>query len=102
MAKFYITEYVEIAQTYGGGRSSQVPMEPPVAEQTVTFSGATQSAAFNAETRLVRIETDSICSVLFGTNPTATTSSGRMAAGQTEFRAVPPKRSMKVSVISNT
>jgi len=48
----------------------------------------------------VRLHADSVCSVLFGTNPTATTANARMAAGQTEYFGVAP--GMKVSVIANT
>jgi hypothetical protein len=42
---------------------------------------------------------DSICSVSFGTTPTATTSDPRMAAGQTEFHGVPVGAGFKVSAI---
>lgn len=101
MAVLYITEYAELP-VGPAGRVGQMPMEPPLAEQTVAIGAAAASAAFNASTRFVRIHCDAICSVEFGTAPTATTSTGRMAANQTEYRAVPLGRSYKVSVISNT
>jgi len=75
---------------------------PALAEQKITYSTTTQSAAFNAKTRMVRIHTDSICSIEFGTNPTATTSTGRMAAGATEYHGVPVGQNYMVAVITNT
>jgi hypothetical protein len=79
-----------------------MPLEPPLAEQTVAIGAEAKSSAFNASTRYVRIHVDAICSILFGTSPTATTSKKRLAANQTEYFAVPPGQSFKVSVISNT
>lgn len=88
MAFLYITEYAELA-IGPAGRVGQMPKDPPVAEQAIANTGATtQSAVFNAKTRFVRLHADSACSVLIGTNPTATTGSGRFAAGQTEYRDV--------------
>jgi len=49
-------------------------------------AGSVQSSAFNAKTRFVRLHADAICSIEFGTNPTAAATTARMAAGQTEFR----------------
>jgi hypothetical protein len=95
MSTLYITEFK--ALKIGG---LQVAAQPPLAEQTVAITaGSVQSAAFSANTGLVRIETDSICSVLFGANPTATTSSARMGAGDVEYFAVTP--GTKVAVIAN-
>jgi hypothetical protein len=48
------------------------------------------------------LHTDSICSISFGTNPTATTSTARMAAGQTEYHGVPVGLSYMVAAVSNT
>lgn len=107
-SKLYITEYAQVAVD-SLNRSVLCGQEPPLAEQVVDYSaGAAASTAFNADTRFVRIHTDSICSVLFGTAPTATTSTGRMVAGQTEFRGVDPTKgspaqgALKVSAITNT
>lgn len=101
MATLYVTEYAELP-IGPAGRVGQMPMEPPLAEQAIAFTTHTESAAFNAKTRFVRIHTDAICSVLFGAAPVATTGSGRLAANQTEYRAVPPGASYKVSVVANT
>lgn len=89
MAILYITEYAELA-IGPAGRIGQMPKDPPVAEQVVAIAGASaQSAAFNAKTRFVRLHSDVAAEVLIGTNPTAVlNTTGRMAAGQTEYRDV--------------
>ena len=96
MATLYITEYADIR-----GNASFVP---PVAEQAVVFTTSTQSAAFNANTRFVRLHTDAICSIQFGENPTATTGHARMAINQTEYFAVRHGKATadKVAVVTNT
>lgn len=81
----------------------QAPQQPAIATQVLDYtSGAAQSAAFNANTRLVRLHCDTSCSRLFGVNPTATTTSPRMAAGDTEYHCVDPDNPLKVSVITNS
>jgi hypothetical protein len=107
MATLYITEFKGAAQQVGerswgaGPGVVSFAAQPPLAEQTVAIAGSSaQSNALSANTYLVRVSTDAICSVLFGSNPTATTASARMAAGQTEYFGVAP--GMKVAVISNT
>lgn len=80
-----------------------MPVEPPLAEQTVAIGGGSLSSnAFNTATRFVRLHSDAICSVEFGTSPTATSLTGRMAQNQTEYRAVPAGQSFKVAVITNS
>jgi hypothetical protein len=101
MAVLYITEYAEM-QIGPAGRHGQMPMEPPLAEQTVNIGSVASSSAFNAATRFVRLHCDAVCSVEFGTSPTASSTTGRMAANQTEYRGVPLGQSYKVSVITNT
>lgn len=99
MAKVYITEHP--FPRYHLGAPLPVLMHPPLASQTVVNTGATtQSAAFNADTKIICIHTDSICSVEFGANPTATTASRRLAANSTEFFEVGAGH--KVAVILNT
>jgi hypothetical protein len=102
MAVLYVTEYAEM-QIGPAGRVGQMPMEPPIAEQTVAIGGSsTQSSAFNAKTRFVRLHTDAICSVEFGAAPLASATTGRMAANQTEYRGVPPNAFYRVAVITNS
>lgn len=101
MAVLYVTEYQYMGQVPNS--AAQMPQEPPLAEQTIAIGGtSTQSSNFNAKTRFVRLHTDAICSIEFGTNPTASATTGRMAANQTEYRAVPEGGSFKVAVITNT
>lgn len=99
MATFYIAEYDRLGVDYRG--LVQAGQEPAIATQTVAIGGtSTQSAAFNARTKFIRVHCDAICSVSFGTSPTATTSTPRLAANQTEFFGVVPGH--KVAVITNT
>lgn len=99
MAKVYVAGFAGV-YTQPSGVTSQ-PRTPPVAEQTVAIGGASaQSAAFNAATQVVRVHADAICSIAFGANPTATASTMRMAAGQTEYFAVNPGD--KIAVITNS
>ena len=101
MATLYITEFNAIPSATGN--SIQIASQPPPASQTVAISGASAaSSAFNANTNFVRIHTDAICSVSFGTAPTATTSLMRLPADSTEYFAVPYNQAYKVAVISNT
>jgi hypothetical protein len=102
MATVYITEFC----CYGIdnlGRDTILPKQVPTAEQTVAIGGtSTQSAALDPMTTLVRVHTDAICSVSFGTNPTATATKMRMAAGTTEYFTVQQNSGLKVAVITNT
>lgn len=101
MATVYIREYARIGRDLNS-IDVQSGVEPGLVNQTVAIGGSSvQSAAFNAQTRFVRIHTDAICSILFGTNPTAVAGSGRMAANSTEFFAVDPGSNLKVAVITN-
>lgn len=94
MATLYVTEFAYPARFTG------VAAQPYVATQAVTISGVSaQSVAFNANTSLVRIHTDAICSVVFGVAPTATTAEARLGVGQTEYFSIVPGQ--KVAVISN-
>lgn len=101
MATLYITEYKQLLAYYTGV-TGQIVQTPPVAEQTVAIGGTSaQSSAFNANTGVIRVTTDAICSVYVGgTNPTATTGSSRMAVSTYEYYAVTPGD--KLAVIANT
>lgn len=98
MASLYITEFADIGAIKG---PTPIADTPANTVQKVTIGGSsTQSSAFASNTRLVRLHTDAICSVLFGSNPTATASHSRMSADTTEYFAVTPGH--KVAVITNT
>lgn len=95
MATLYITEFSSLDP------SGSAAVAPPVTGQTVAIAGASaQSAAFATNTRIIRVHTDVICSILIGSNPTATAAQARMAAGQTEYFVVKPGD--KIAVITNT
>jgi hypothetical protein len=102
VAVLYITEYAGLTPSPVGGLA-QLSQENPLAEQTVSIGvSSAQSSAFNAKTRIVRLHCDAVCSVEFGTNPTATSSTQRLAANQTEVKGVPVGASFKVAVIQNS
>lgn len=96
-ATLYISEYVgpPAVSVYYQAASS-----PAITMQTVAVGGVSaQSAAFSSTTRLIRVQTDIKCFVVIGgTNPTATTSSQRMAADQTEYFVVAPGDKLAVIV----
>jgi hypothetical protein len=107
MALLYIREYKRQGKGLNGHQIAAG--EEPGTDQTPVAigGGSLQSAAFAADTLFVRVHTDAICSISFGSNPTAVTnSSARMAAGTTEFFAVQPTGTLgttnKIAVISST
>lgn len=102
MAKVYVTEYARQGRD-ASGYQMVVADEPQTTTQTVAIgAGSVQSAAFDAGTKFVRVSTDAICSIAFGTNPTATANSMRMPANTTEYFSVPLGQSWKIAVITNT
>ena len=104
MATLYVTEYRKSVLFYTN-TDVQVVQTPAVASQAFTFSTSTQSAAFSAQTNIVRIHTDATCAIAFGSNPTATAASGgtgspRLVAGQTEYFGVNPGDKVAVLAVS--
>lgn len=99
MASLYVTEYAEAGGVSGG--VVPVAKVPENTVQKLTISGSSgASSAFGSNTYMIRVHTDAICSVAFGSAPTATSGSTRMVAGQTEYFFVKPGH--KIAVISNT
>ena len=95
MATLYVTEYSGIADG-----SIQVPISPALKANNVAITAnSVQSLEFTENTKLIRVHPDAICSVQITKNPTATTSSKRMAADTTEFFAVRPGD--RIAVIAN-
>jgi len=99
MATMYVAEFAE-----GSLSAPTVVTAGPHAEQTVAIGGtsAATTNAFKNNTSVVRIHVDAICSIAFGTAPTATASLMRLAANQTEYFKVPRGKDYKVAVITNT
>lgn len=95
MATLWITEYNSVGLGTPG-YAAPIAMEPAVTDQTVTFTSATSSAAFNAKTNFVRLYASTDCHVLFGAAPTATAAKQKLASGVEYWRAVVPGQ--KVSV----
>lgn len=100
MAKAYISEYARMALDSRG--LVPIPEEPPVATQVLDTAGTHLSAAFNAETRFIRVNTDGVVSYKIATAPTAATTDPRMAANQTEYLGVKAALGLKIDVIANT
>lgn len=104
MATLYITEFKAIeplGKSWGAQAFAQAAAQPAVAEQTVAIGGSSvSSSAFNPATTFVRLHTDSTCSIEFGSGPTASATTARMTANQTEYFGV--SAGMKVAVIANT
>jgi hypothetical protein len=98
MATIAIREYAALAMS----GAVQAGLEPAIADQSVASSGVTaQSAAFNVNSRFIAISTVAATglSVLFGDNPTATTSHLRIPPNSMVFFGVRPGQ--KVAVIDN-
>ena len=101
MYVLYISEYNRVFHVDSGNRPLLMAREPAITDQTVTIgAGSLQSNAFNANTNFVRIEADAVCSILFGSNPTAAATNKRISAGVPEYFGVIPGQ--KVAVITNS
>lgn len=58
-------------------------------QSNATIDGTSrQSNAFASETRIVSVQADTACHVVFGANPTATTAGFKIASGETHDFAV--------------
>lgn len=100
MAKLYVSEFASAKRVEGHGNTDYLDMQQWKADQAVTFSTATQSAAFNEATHLIRVAADGICSIKVGADPTATTNNLRLIAGQEIILGVRP--GWKISAVTNT
>ncbi len=100
MPTLFITEF---SQQGADLSAHTVPcaLVPEVAVQALTISNASApSAAFNAATTIVRLQTDTACWVTFGTTPVATASKTPLAVGTPEYFAVLGNNSIKVAGIT--
>lgn len=87
MASMYISEYEDIGKD-GKGWRAQMPLEPSVTTQKVTFTTAAASAAFNDNTSYICVHLDADGHVTFGIAPTATVSHKKLIANTDYYFAV--------------
>ncbi len=104
MATLYITEFSGLGQ-FNSQIFQNAPACPPLADQKLTITTtSTASTTFSANTHLIQVETDAICSLAFSTTTdstvSATTSAMRLAAGETRLYGVNP--GFSVAVVTNT
>lgn len=95
-----VTEYSTLASD-AVGRAIMAGQEPSLRNQSLAVSGVSvQSQPFLDTARLVRLHSDVACRVAVGSNPTAASTSMRIAAGATEYLGVAP--GLRIAVISTT
>jgi len=87
MALLNITELAALRLVDGG--PAQIGQLPEEAVQEVTFSASTQSTAFGAKTKYIRLVSDADCRIKVGENPTATGTDLLLKAGVIEYFGVP-------------
>ena len=98
MAKVWVTEYRGFGR---GDRGETMPAarQPAITTQVLDFSGgAVSSAVWGGDTRLVEVNCDAACHLLFwadgavkkGATSDATTSDKRLSAEGTQFMTVQP------------
>lgn len=78
MATLWISEYAELAVD-ALGRVMQLGKEPAVAEQAVTYTTTTQSAAFNSRTRFIFVYGSATAHIAFGVSPVAAATSKKIS-----------------------
>lgn len=97
MATLHITEFK--AQDMKAGTAEMLAKQPYLANQTKTVGAEGDSAAFNAQTGLVRLCTDTACHVKFfraGEAGNATTSDMYLPANVPEYFLVPTAGNLSV------
>lgn len=98
MATLYITEFSELGFDLLSNTLQNVPLTPPIAEQNVAITNSSvQSHAFNANTRLVLLATDTACFLAWGAAPVAVSTAHYFPANTTRLYGVIPGQ--KVAVI---
>lgn len=98
MSTLNIVEFRQI-QTFFTEGTAQIAMCPPVTTQSITITGTNAtSAAFNANTNIVRLQSDANCSIAWSlttsTIATATATSFLLIAGAPEYFGVLPGLSL--------
>lgn len=96
-----ISEYANLVMDEAG-RIVPVAIEPAITTQEVTYTSSTQSAAFNASTRFVRIVCDAKAHYVFGGNPTATATAPYLATDSAEYFGVARGSALEVAFYDGT
>lgn len=97
MATAYIREYSNLLRDEGGNAVQAGLEDGNQTGQTVTFAISTQSAAFQSNTRFIRITCDAEAFLDFGTNPTAVAADGiQVQADVPEFFGVTPGQKVAI------
>jgi hypothetical protein len=98
-SRVWISEFAVLTATASGGSAGQMAALPSLVDQsTLDISGGVQtSAAFNSQTKYIRITCETQCAVKVG--GTATTSSLPIGAMSPEYFGVQPGATL--SVIAN-
>lgn len=91
-----ISEYANLVMDEAG-RIVPVAVEPSITTQNVTYTSSAQSAAFNANTRFIRIVCDAKAHYVFSANPTATAAAPYLAADAPEYFGVARGSSLEVA-----
>lgn len=101
MTKMWVQEYAGLAAT-AQGDSVAIPAEPPLASYEVDYtSGEAGGQVYNAATKFVTVQNDSICSVRFD-GVAATVTDKRLPAGSYLTAGVGNAPGGKVTAITNT
>jgi hypothetical protein len=100
MPTLFITEAGHMGKD---GASDVVPVMqmPALANQAITISSTSaQSAALNAATTIVLLQSDTDCWVVFGANPTATALMMPLPADVERYLGVPKGAGLKIAAIT--
>ena len=90
MASIWITE-LRAMPIDSNGKTVEAASLPAITTQKVAISGTSaQSAAFNADTKFIRVLSDLNCCILSSADPTATTSDLPLTAENAEYFGVIP------------
>ena len=103
MATLYITEHASQVRDAAGYLVHGTPAYPATAEQTVAVgAGSTASAMLQANTTIVELVSDVVCSIAVGIGPTATVTNRRLPANVPVQIGVPANSGFKIACITNT
>jgi predicted Zn-dependent protease len=95
-----ILEYSDVGSTQRG--SLNVPLEPPVAIQSIEVTPtSTQSAPMAASTAIVKVSSTVDAVIDVGIDPNATDSLRRLKAGDEQTLTVTPAKAMRIAVMAS-